>query len=100
MVKVALILFAIISLTTITECCKAYIFESKRLSYLFYFCLFILAYMVMKWKINKEENKIIETNTDKKVVFEGFIPSETFTGGKSGYVFKTDKEGTGYYLDG
>jgi len=28
-----------------------------------------------------------------------FIKSSTFTGSKSGYIFKTDKKGTGYYLD-
>lgn len=28
-----------------------------------------------------------------------FIASKTFTGSKEGYVFKADKEGTGYYLD-
>lgn len=99
MVRKALILFAIISLATITECFESYIFESKMLSYLLYFCLFVLGYVIMTMKRNKEKNKILETYTDKKVEFEGFIPSETFTGRKSGYVFKTDKEGTGYYLD-
>ena len=28
-----------------------------------------------------------------------FIPSETFTGKKPGYVFKTDEQGLGYYKD-
>lgn len=100
MFRNALIIFGIISLAIITECFEAYIFESKMLSYLLYFCLFILGYMFMKR--NKEKNRILETYTDndkKKVKFEGFIPSGTFVGHKSGYVFKTDNKGTGYYLE-
>ncbi len=30
---------------------------------------------------------------------EPFIPSESFIGEKSGYVFKNDNEGLGYYKD-
>jgi hypothetical protein len=30
---------------------------------------------------------------------ESFIPSESFIGEKSGYVFKNDNEGLGYYKD-
>lgn len=30
---------------------------------------------------------------------QSFIPSKTFTGPKPGYVFRRDKQGTGYYLD-
>ena len=30
---------------------------------------------------------------------EVFIPSESFSGAKEGYVFKNDSNGIGYYLD-
>ena len=81
----------------ITECFNYYIFDSKVLSSLVYILVFVFAYEKLTYK-----KQVIEkyTNNDKKKVeFEDFIPSETFTGRKSGYVFKTGKNGTGYYLD-
>ena len=30
---------------------------------------------------------------------EAFIPSESFSGPKEGYIFKNDSNGIGYYLD-
>ena len=30
---------------------------------------------------------------------EAFIPSESFSGAKEGYIFKNDSNGIGYYLD-
>uniref|UniRef100_A0A6C0JCA1 Uncharacterized protein n=1 Tax=viral metagenome TaxID=1070528 RepID=A0A6C0JCA1_9ZZZZ len=33
------------------------------------------------------------------ILQEPFIPSESFSGAKEGYVFKNDATGLGYYLD-
>ncbi len=30
---------------------------------------------------------------------ESFIPSDSFSGAKNGYIFKMDESGLGYYLD-
>lgn len=47
-----------------------------------------------------EEEPQSEPKTKSKAKAKpGFIKSSTFTGSKSGYIFKTDKKGTGYYLD-
>ena len=99
MIKNALIILAIILLATFIECCDSYICDSKILTYLLYLFAFIFGYKIM---VNKKKQKqVLENYTNnKKVIFEDFIPSETFTGRKSGYVFKTGNEGTGYYLDG
>ncbi len=35
----------------------------------------------------------------KKVTIEPFIPSDSWTGRRHGYVFKTGDQGLGYYLD-
>ena len=43
----------------------------------------------------KDENKSDVSEEDN----EPFIPSESFIGEKSGYVFKNDNEGLGYYKD-
>ena len=44
---------------------------------------------------HKDENKSDVSEEDN----EPFIPSESFIGEKSGYVFKNDNEGLGYYKD-
>lgn len=98
MLKPESIFIGIILSVIITECFNYYIFDSKLLSSLVYIFIFIFAYEKLTYK-----KQVIEkyTNNDKKKVeFEDFIPSETFAGRKSGYVFKTDNKGTGYYLDG
>jgi len=95
----AIILGVILGITLLyTKFNNCYLFESKFLSYLAYISFFIVSYKIL---IKKDKNIILEnyTDTDKKVNFEGFIPTETFAGRKSGYVFKTGNEGTGYYLD-
>tara|TARA_R110002074_G_scaffold64227_3_gene153504 strand:- start:506 stop:634 length:129 start_codon:yes stop_codon:yes gene_type:complete len=40
-------------------------------------------------------------STNKTVTNQNidFIQSDTFVGGKSGYIFKKDEKGLGYYLD-
>ena len=43
-----------------------------------------------------QKNKIKETMKNN---LEPFIPSKTFIGTKSGYIFKNDHYGIGYYLD-
>ena len=43
----------------------------------------------------KDEKKSDVSEEDN----ESFIPSESFIGEKSGYVFKNDNEGLGYYKD-
>lgn len=43
----------------------------------------------------KDENKSDVSEEDN----DSFIPSESFIGEKSGYVFKNDNEGLGYYKD-
>ena len=43
----------------------------------------------------KDENKSDVSEEDN----ESFIPSKSFIGEKSGYVFKNDNEGLGYYKD-
>jgi len=43
----------------------------------------------------KDENNSDVSEEDN----EPFIPSESFIGEKSGYVFKNDNEGLGYYKD-
>lgn len=98
MLKPESIFIGIILSVIITECFNYYIFDSKVLSSLVYIFIFTFAYEKLTYK-----KQVIEkyTNNDKKKVeFEDFIPSETFAGRKSGYVFKTDNKGTGYYLDG
>ena len=40
-----------------------------------------------------------KTTETMKSHLEPFIPSKTFMGAKSGYVFKNDHNGIGYYLD-
>ena len=99
MLKPESIFIGIILSIIITECFNYYIFDSKVLSSLAYILVFVFAYEKVTYR---EQKQVIEkyTNIDKKKVeFEDFIPSETFTGRKSGYIFKTDNKGIGYYLD-
>lgn len=55
--------------------------------------LFLIAFY---FYVNKQELKQ-EPHQKKEV--KKFIPSDTFSGAKSGYVFKNDIMGIGYYLD-
>ena len=48
--------------------------------------------------MNSYEDVIKESSTSEEDN-EPFIPSESFIGEKSGYVFKNDNEGLGYYKD-
>jgi hypothetical protein len=48
--------------------------------------------------MNSYEDDIKESSTSEQDN-EPFIPSESFIGEKSGYVFKNDNEGLGYYKD-
>eukprot|EP01041_Mallomonas_annulata_P000952 gene952-1847_t len=53
-------------------------------------------------KTNKNDNGNNNNGNDgseEKSNYSDFIPSHKFMGGKSGYVFKTDKRGLGYYID-
>ena len=45
-----------------------------------------------------EFNPVVEIKDDKQDN-RGYIPSNSFTGRKPGYVFKTDEQGLGYYKD-
>ena len=56
-------------------------------------CILLVLFFIYKGKMQKDFNKPIYE--EKK----SFIPSKTFIGSKSGYVFKTDCEGLGYYID-
>ena len=47
-------------------------------------------------KFNEAENKVIVIDDIEN---KKFIKSDIFDGKKTGYVFKTDVLGTGYYLD-
>lgn len=49
-----------------------------------------------KVKFNEAENKVIVIDD---IETKKFIKSDIFDGKKTGYVFKTDALGTGYYLD-
>ncbi len=55
--------------------------------------LFLIAFY---FYVNKQDSK---HETLQKKEAKNFIPSDTFTGAKSGYVFKNDTMGIGYYLD-
>ena len=44
-----------------------------------------------------EFNPVVEIMDDKQD--KEYIPSNSFTGRKPGYVFKTDEQGLGYYKD-
>jgi flagellar basal body-associated protein FliL len=59
---------------------------------LFGVALAIGIYFYMKKSKTKTEEPV-------KNVIESFIPSNTFTGAKKGYIFKNDSNGIGYYLD-
>lgn len=99
MLKPESIFIGIILSVIITECFNYYIFDSKVLSSLAYILVFVFAYEKMTYREQKQVIEKYTNNDTKKVEFEDFIPSETFKGRKSGYVFKTDNKGTGYYLD-
>lgn len=43
--------------------------------------------------------KDITEDPIEDTIIENFIPSNSFQGSKSGYVFKTGDEGLGYYID-
>ena len=47
-----------------------------------------ILFYINYYKKNTPSNEIIT-----------FLPSQTFNGSKSGYVFKMDTQGLGYYLD-
>ncbi len=47
-----------------------------------------ILFYINYYKKNTHSNEIIT-----------FLPSQTFNGSKSGYVFKMDTQGLGYYLD-
>ena len=68
--------------------------------------LAIIGFFVWEYFLNKPQTTKLteqpkkETNkTLPKKKFESFIPMPTWNGHKQNYVFKTDKMGTGYYLD-
>ena len=99
MLKSESIFIGIILSIIITECFNYYIFDSKVLSSLAYILVFVVAYEKLTYRGKKHVIEKYTNNDIKKVEFEEFIPSNTFTGRKPGYVFKTDNNGTGYYLD-
>ena len=71
---------------------------------LIFIIIFFLLFLIFKDKILNKKKVVINENKNKIVEFdktntENFIKSDTFTGVKEGYVFKTDDLGTGYYLD-
>ena len=102
MIKHISILIGITLLITITECSGCYILDNKIHSYLIYLFLFVFGYHMVSNRTNKNKEKVLETyvsNGDKKVGFESFQGSETFTGRRPGYVFKKGDKGLGYYLD-
>ena len=47
------------------------------------------------FRYRKKNEYVISEKNDNEL----FIPSNTFIGGKKGYVFKNDKNGLGYYID-
>ena len=88
----------------ITECFGYYIFESKMLSLLFYCFVGIYFYGMLINKNRKVELKephlnSIEGYRSSSIKFKEFESSDSFQGRRDGYVFKSDTEGLGYYLD-
>ena len=51
--------------------------------------------------VKKVKDPVVEIKDDKqdKDNNQDYIPSNSFTGRKPGYVFKTDEQGLGYYRD-
>lgn len=68
--------------------------------------LVIIGFLVWKYILNKpqttkltEQPKKENNKTLHKKEVKYFIPMSSWNGYKQNYVFKTDKMGTGYYLD-
>ena len=78
-----------------------YLFKSELLSSLVYIVTFSFLYEMIYNFFNKEKGVVegYSTNSEKKVHFAKFEPSDTFKGNKPGYVFKKGDRGLGYYLD-
>jgi len=64
---------------------------------------FILYYFYNKSsnvvQVNKIKTPIYIEDHFENIEIKNFIPSDSFKGSKSGYVFKMDDEGLGYYVD-
>lgn len=50
-------------------------------------------------QVNKIKPPIYIEDHFENIEIKNFIPSNSFKGSKSGYVFKMDDEGLGYYVD-
>lgn len=85
--KVGLVILVLLSIVGgIVYFMKGTLFPSKQVSF---------DPVVTEKTVDVDKNDT--DDTDDTDVY--FIPSKTFTGRKSGYVFKTDEQGLGYYKD-
>tara|TARA_B110000285_G_scaffold233427_1_gene307208 strand:+ start:430 stop:729 length:300 start_codon:yes stop_codon:yes gene_type:complete len=82
--------------TIITKCFDYYICESDSLSFSIYVSFGIISYEIFLIS-NKPKSETKNSNDIPEL--KEFKPSETFSGGIEGYVFKKDINGQGYYLD-
>ncbi len=83
---------------------KYYLFKSELLSSVFYIISFSFLYEMISEFMNKDKQKGIllegySSGSGKGVEFAEFEGTDSFKGKKSGYVFKKDEQGLGYYLD-
>ena len=62
---------------------------------------FIIILIIIFFIVYLYRKKIEPMSTKKRVINQkkDFIQSDKFIGSKSGYVFKKDEKGLGYYLD-
>jgi hypothetical protein len=83
-----------------------YLFIIKR--YLILFFLALIFYLRNLWKKHlkysqfrdlSKHNFYLPSNINLNKYVDSYFPSENFTGPKEGFIFKTDKKGTGYYKD-
>ena len=65
-------------------------------NYKFIIILVVLFFIVYIYRKKLEPMSTNKTVTNQNI---DFIQSNTFVGGKSGYIFKKDEKGLGYYLD-
>ena len=62
---------------------------------------FVIIFIIIFFIVYLYRKKLEPMSTKKRVINQkkNFIQSDKFIGSKSGYVFKKDEKGLGYYLD-
>lgn len=62
---------------------------------------FVIIFIIIFFIVYLYRKKLEPMSTKKRVINQkkDFIQSDKFIGSKSGYVFKKDEKGLGYYLD-